>query len=56
MDEIILRLKGVSALLVAISEVDETVIITDIGIGVKMIDTELKKCIREMEKIVADLK
>lgn len=52
MDEVILRLKGVSALLTAISEVDENTVITNLGIGIKLINNELLDCISESEEQV----
>lgn len=52
MDEIILRLKGLSALLTAISEVDENTVITNLDMGMKLINNELWGCIRELEEKV----
>lgn len=51
-DEVILRLKGVSALLTAISEVDENTVIVNLGMGMKLINSELWDCIRELEEQV----
>lgn len=52
MDEVILRLKGVSALLIVISEVDENTVIANLDMGVKLINNELWDCIRELEEKV----
>lgn len=49
MDEVILRLKGVSALLIVISEVDENTVIANLDMGVKLINNELLDCVRELE-------
>lgn len=49
MDEVILRLKGVSALLTAISEVDENTVIANLDMGMKLINNELWDSIRELE-------
>lgn len=49
MDEVILRLKGVSALLIVISEVDENTVIANLDMGMKLINNELLDCVRELE-------
>ena len=49
MDEVILRLKGVSALLTAISEVDENTVITNLDMGMKLISDEILTCIKVLE-------
>ena len=49
MDEVILRLKGVSALLIAISEVDENTVIANLDMGMKLINNELLDCVWELE-------
>lgn len=49
MDEVILRLKGVSALLTAISEVDENTVIANLDMGMKLISDEILTCIKVLE-------
>ena len=49
MDEIIFKLKGISAILIAISETDEKTIIKDLDIGIKLITDDLLSCIKGLE-------
>lgn len=51
MDETILRLKGVAALLNAISEVDDNTVIADLGVGIKLVNDDLLLCIKELEEL-----
>lgn len=52
MEETVMKLKGVSALLTAISEVDENTMIANLGMGMKLINVELLECINALEEQV----
>lgn len=48
-EDVIVRLKGIKALLYYVSEVDVEVI--DSGYGLMMLSIELDKCIKELEEL-----
>lgn len=50
MDEIIFKLKGISAILIAISETDENTVIKDLDMGIKLITDDLLLCIKGLEE------